>query len=129
MSESQEFEVGAVSWFDLTVENAGEVKAFYEAVVGWKSSDHDMGDYCDFSMETPEAGRTVAGVCHSRGANADLPPHWLVYVNVADVDAAAARCTEHGGAVRAGPRDMGENRVCVIQDPAGAVLALIGPAR
>jgi predicted enzyme related to lactoylglutathione lyase len=69
----------------------------------------------------------VAGVCHARGTNADLPPQWLVYVNVADVDQAVQKCTEMGGMVRVPPRDLGNYRFCVISDPAGAVLALISP--
>ena len=28
-------EIGSITWADLTVENANEVKTFYEKVVGW----------------------------------------------------------------------------------------------
>jgi predicted enzyme related to lactoylglutathione lyase len=69
----------------------------------------------------------VAGVCHARGANANLPAQWLVYVQVEDVEASARRAAELGGAVVDGPRGMGSLRFCVIRDPAGAVLALVGP--
>ena len=52
---------------------AGEVRGIYEAVVGWKSSGLDMGGYSDYVMSLPRGGRTVAGICHARGSNADLP--------------------------------------------------------
>lgn len=78
--------VGVISWFDLTVENADEVRDFYEKVVGWTSSQVEMGGYSDFNMETPEQ-KTVAGICHARGENADLPAQWMIYINVADLDA------------------------------------------
>lgn len=123
---TQQFEPGSVDWFDLTVEDAPAIRSFYESVVGWKGADHDMGGYADFDMRGPD-GKTVTGICHARGPNADLPPQWLLYVNVADVDAAARRCTELGGTVVAGPRAMGDRRMCVIRDPAGAVCALMGP--
>lgn len=45
-------------------------------------------------------------------------------LTVADVDAAAARCTELGGRVLVGPKGGGGGRYCVFQDPAGAVAAL-----
>lgn len=126
MSKETEFRPGAVEWFDLSVGDAPKVRAFYEAVVGWEGVDHEMDDYADFEMRRPD-GKAVTGICHARGPNADLPPQWLVYINVADVDAAAATCTERGGQVVAGPRAMGRRRFCVIRDPAGAVAALIGP--
>ncbi|MFB3107254.1 MAG: hypothetical protein ACE1ZA_20350, partial [Pseudomonadales bacterium] len=39
----------------------------------------------------------VAGICHARGSNANLPPQWLIYINVADVDKSVQRCVEMGG--------------------------------
>jgi hypothetical protein len=87
-----------------------------------------MGGYSDFSMMTPLSGKTVAGICYAQGVNADLPPQWLIYITVEDVDQSVARCIELGGKVITGPRELGEQgRFCVIQDPAGAVAALFAP--
>jgi predicted enzyme related to lactoylglutathione lyase len=123
-------EIGAVCWTDLTVPDAERVADFYRQVVGWTSTPCDMGRYRDFCMNTPTSGQTVAGVCHARGVNADLPPQWLIYIVVADVDASAAACQRLGGEVLAGPRELeGQGRFCVIRDPAGAVAALIAPKR
>lgn len=128
MSNSAKSEVGTITWTDLTVANAEAVRDFYSAVVGWKSSPVDMGGYNDYNMNTPESGKTAAGICHTRGVNAELPPQWLVYITVEDVDKSAARCVELGGKVIAGPKGMGgHGRYCVIQDPAGAVAALFTP--
>jgi predicted enzyme related to lactoylglutathione lyase len=65
----------------------------------------------------------VAGICHARGPNADLPPVWLVYTTVADLDAALA-AAERGGRVVAPARPVMGGRVAVIQDPAGAMMGL-----
>ena len=70
-------------------------------------------------------GRSVAGICHARGENASLPPAWLVYIVVADLDESMRRTTARGGKVLVPPKSMGaEARFCVIEDPAGAVAAL-----
>jgi predicted enzyme related to lactoylglutathione lyase len=116
--------VGAITWFDLTVKNAPKVRAFYEKVVGLKSAGLDMGGYEDFCLNTPAAGKTVAGICHARGENAALPPQWLIYITVADLDASVKRCRKLGGKVIFGPRALGGGRVAVIRDPAGAAAAL-----
>jgi predicted enzyme related to lactoylglutathione lyase len=84
----------------------------------------DMGDYIDFTMTPPGTKEAVAGVCHARGANADLPAQWLIYIAVEDLDQSLAACADLGGEILVPPRQMGEDRFGVIQDPAGAVCAL-----
>lgn len=119
--------VGSVLWFDLTVPNADEVRDFYAAVVGWKPEPLSMGDYDDYMMMSPEGGEAGnSGVCHARGENAELPPQWLAYVAVADLDQSISECLKHGGKVLAGPKgDVENGRYCVIQDPAGAVMSIM----
>lgn len=121
--------VGTIAWTDLTVDDAEAVRAFYEEVVGWNSDGVDMGGYEDFNMIAPGAGDSVAGVCHARASNADMPAAWMVYVIVADLDESMARCRELGGAVVVDAKDVGSmGRYCVIRDPAGAVMALFEAA-
>jgi predicted enzyme related to lactoylglutathione lyase len=127
---SEKASVGSIAWADLTVENAERIRDFYSAVVGWNASGVDMGGYDDFNMNVPGTGTPVAGVCHARGVNANLPPVWLIYVNVEDIEKSIASCVELGGQVISGPKVMGgQGRVCVIRDPAGATLALFEPTK
>ena len=115
---------GKIFWTDLTVPDAAQVRDFYSQVVGWKPEEVNMGGYSDYTMLIPGVGQPAAGICYARGSNADLPAQWLVYILVPDVEAAAERCRSAGGKVIVGPREMGDGRFCVIQDPAGAVAAL-----
>jgi uncharacterized protein len=117
--------VGRITWQDLTVPDVASVLDFYKEVVGWGAEGHDMGDYEDYCMQPAGTGETVAGICYARGTNANVPPQWLIYIQVADVEASAKRCLELGGKVIDGPRPMGRSNFCVVQDPAGAVCALI----
>lgn len=118
-------DVGTIGWLDLTVEDAPAVRQFYEDVVGWSSSGVDMKGYEDYTMIAPRGETAVAGVCHSRGANADIPPYWIVYLMVADLDQSIAAVQSGGGAVVSGPRSMGSTgRYCIIRDPAGAYVGL-----
>jgi len=115
---------GTIGWIDLTVTDADRLRQFYADVTGWSSSPVDMGGYADFNM-APPGGPPVAGVCHARGGNADLPSQWLIYIVVADLDASLRRAAELGGRVVTGPKNMGgHGRYAVVQDPAGAVAAL-----
>jgi len=122
-------DIGSITWFDLTVPNAEEVKSFYKEVVGWKSENVDMGKYNDFNMQSLDSGETKTGICHKRGGNVDFPSQWLIYITVKNVDESAKLCKENGGKVLVGPKEMsGYGRYCVVEDPAGAVCALYTPS-
>ena len=114
---------GAVAWVDLTVEDAERVRDFYKEVVGWEPSPVAMGGYDDFNMNFPGTSQPVAGVCHARGGNADLPPQWLIYVVVTDLAASAAAVERLGGRVL-----VRREAYCLIRDPAGAVMMIYQPA-
>ena len=121
-------EVGKIGWIDLTVGDAEEVSAFYRSVVGWKSEGVDMGGYQDFCMLSAEGG-AVAGVCHARGTNEGIPPQWLIYITVADLEASLERCRALGGEVVRAARGLGGmGRFAIVRDPAGAVCALFQKA-
>jgi predicted enzyme related to lactoylglutathione lyase len=128
MSEEHKMIVGTIGWHDLTVERAEKIRDFYEAVVGWRAEPVEMDGYDDYNMISTEAGAPVAGVCHARGVNADLPAQWMMYIIVADVEESISKCKELGGEIIAGPKSMGEARYCVVRDPAGAVCGLYQPA-
>ena len=121
--------IGAVTWFDLTVENADEIRDFYSAVIGWKAKNVSMGNYEDYSMNSPDNGDPMAGVCYARGENAHLPAAWMIYVNVADIEASTEKVVALGGKMIGEIRTMsGHGRYCAIEDPAGAVMTLFEPS-
>lgn len=119
--------VGKIGWIDMTVDDAPGVRDFYKAVVGWETDDVDMGGYSDYVMKMPVSGEGVAGVCHARGSNADLPSGWLIYIVVADVEASAAACTSSGGSIVVEPRGLAGGQFCVVADPGGSIAALYQP--
>jgi predicted enzyme related to lactoylglutathione lyase len=124
---SDTVEVGKIGWIDMSVGDADVVRDFYKAVVGWETEDVSMGDYSDYVMKMPGTGDGVAGVCHARGSNADLPSGWLIYIVVEDVENSAAACTANGGKIVLEPRGLAGGRFCVIEDPGGSVAALYQP--
>ncbi len=125
MTEKSNPQVGSISWFDLTVKDATGLRDFYCEVVGWGADALSMGEYDDYCMKEPASGNTVAGVCHAKGPNAKLPPQWLIYITVESVDKSIERCKALGGKLIDGPRMSGDKPFCVIQDPAGALAALV----
>ena len=116
--------IGTMAWLDLSVGNAENVKSFYEDVIGWKSESISMGDYDDYVMLEPINGEAVSGICHAQGVNKDLPPAWLPYFLVADIEASIAAVQAKGGALVTEVKSMGSDKYAVIKDPAGAACAI-----
>jgi predicted enzyme related to lactoylglutathione lyase len=121
---------GHIGWIDLTVADASTLRDFYQTVTGWEPAPVEMGGYQDFCMHPPGEAQPVAGICNARGPNADLPPVWMVYITVANLDESVARCLRLGGKLQRAVESMGNmGRFCVIADPAGAFCALFEPSK
>lgn len=120
-------DVGKIGWIDMTVENASDMRDFYASVVGLVPEDVSMSEYSDYNMTMPGNGEAVAGICHARGSNADLPSGWLIYFVVDDCEKSAKSCIDNGGSVVVEPRGLAGGHFCVIADPNGAVAALYQP--
>jgi predicted enzyme related to lactoylglutathione lyase len=86
----------------------------------------DAGErYADYNMLGGD-GTPAAGICHARGTNLGLPPVWMIYLPVGDLDESLRRVSEHGGEVIKAVRGSdGEYAYAAIQDPVGARLALV----
>src|SRR5207247_1819898 len=67
-----------------------------------------------------------AGLYEMQGTQFDgVPPHWLTYVAVEDVDASAQSGASLGGNVLMPPMDIPNvGRMAVLKDPQGAVFAI-----
>lgn len=127
MSDNQP-KIGTVSWFDLTVENADELRDFYSAVIGWIPEPLSMGEYNDYVMKSPDGNQAVAGVCHARGMNQGIPPQWILYFNVADLAKSVTEILKRGGKKLTEIKEyQGGAKYCFVQDPAGAAFALFQP--
>jgi predicted enzyme related to lactoylglutathione lyase len=116
---------GAFCWVELGTNDAAGAKKFYTELLGWQLKEGDVSPMA--YTEIVVAGKHVGGIYQSGPEyGGDMPPMWMPYVAVDDVDAAAQRVKELGGKVRVPPMDIPHvGRFCVITDPQGASLSLI----
>jgi predicted enzyme related to lactoylglutathione lyase len=118
--------LGRFAWFDLTVPEAGDLRDFYAAVLGWQAAEHQMDGYADYMMQTPD-GTTVAGNCHAKGVNDKLPVCWTPYVTVASVPEALQAAKAKGATIVDDRKSDDGQHFAVIKDPAGAHFAVFQP--
>lgn len=130
MASQHGVEHGQWFWHELATPDPDGAAAFYKAVLGWESGrDDTMPNAVDYRLFKQD-GANAGGVMPMKGPMwAGIAPHWLIYIAVADVDAAKAAVEANGGTVKYGPFDApGVGRMLVCQDPAGAHFALCEPA-
>jgi len=116
---------GRFVWYELATTDFEAAKAFYTDVVGWGAHDASMPGRA-YSLFTA-GGASVSGLMplSEDARKMGLRPSWLGYVAVDDVDAAAERIKELGGAVHVPPTDIPNiSRFSVAVDPQMATIAL-----
>jgi len=116
---------GRFFWNELHTTDAAKALAFYAKVIGFSSRAMDMGPGGTYHiLEKNGVGRGGATSQLAPG----VPPHWLPYVFVDDADATIAKAKKLGATIQFGPEDIpGVGRFGVLQDPTGAVLAVMKP--
>jgi predicted enzyme related to lactoylglutathione lyase len=126
MAEEPCSAVGTICWNELMTRDVEAAKRFYGDLVGWKFEEMNAGGMRYVTFGPPGAPRSVGGMMEMKGPQFEhVPPHWMSYIYVNDVDDRARRCKELGGEIKHPPTDIPDiGRFCVIQDPTGAVVAL-----
>ena len=107
-------------WFELHTKDYEGAVAYYRDVFRWDT--HTAADEPGFRYTTYGSGdHQRAGIMDAAAFLSDeVPSHWVVYVTVADADAAVARTVELGGSVIAAAEDTPYGRIATLADSTGA---------
>jgi len=131
MTNIEKHPAGSFCWIELGTTDQAAAKAFYAALYGWTPNDMPMGPsgtYTIFRLN----GRDAAAGYQLNPAQLEqhVPPHWMLYIQVENVDASTAKVAELGGKVIMGPFDVFDaGRMSVNQDPTGAYFCLWQPQK
>ncbi len=119
---------GSFCWTEIASNDADKCTAFYNAIFGWQFKGGDANnpgmDYREFTTggENPVGG--LYQINPAWFGDNPPPPHFMTYVAVDDVDENAKLAVELGATIIRGPMDIPNvGRMCVIQDPTGAMMS------
>ncbi len=127
MSDNK-MKAGEFCWNELMTFDTKKAKEFYTSLLGWSSQDHQLGPmtYTMFSNGGEKgAGGMMQIPADKKGM---VPPHWMSYIGVDNLDATIKKAQSLGGKVTVPTTtvpDMG--RFVIIQDPTGAHIAFWEP--
>jgi predicted enzyme related to lactoylglutathione lyase len=121
---------GKIVWHDLLTNDPAASKRFYGELFGWEFE--SVGSFAGMSSDSAYTlirhnGRLIGGMIDTNALNnrTDIS-QWVIVMSVEDVDAAAESFVDNGGSILTPPTDLQRRgRIAVVQDPAGALLALL----
>lgn len=119
---------GHGGWHELHTRDWKAALKFYGGQFGWGTAQAmDMGPAGTYLMFNTGSGDAIGGIMDDRET---ARPHWLIYFNVDDIDAAKARVKTAGGEVLAEPHEVpGGSWIIRARDAQGAAFALVGPRK
>ena len=118
--------LGRVMWPELATNDPAGAAAFYTRLFGWKTKP-ETGIADRQYTEWVNGGSSIGGLLPMKGDEwKGVPPHWTIYITVADCDERTARAGQLGGKVCVPPTDIPNvGRFSVIADAQGASFAII----
>jgi uncharacterized protein len=115
-------EKGTLCWADLLTPDPEAATRFYSQLFGWKleKGKDDSSGY----LHIKNGDQFIGGVPPVQHRDANAPPHWLAYFEIANCDSTTATATQLGARAYVEPMTI-ENvgRWSVLADPQGAVFA------
>ena len=119
-------ENAAFTWNELYTSDLEASARFYGAIFGYEYDDLPElpGGYKLMKV----GGTVVGGMFQLTAEMGDVPPQWMTYFQLDDVDAGFERVRELGGEVVMEPRDSPYGRWAPVRDPQGGTFALIRSA-
>jgi predicted enzyme related to lactoylglutathione lyase len=118
-------ENGTLCWADLSTSDPDRAKQFYEGLFGWKIGPEQQ--YPQDYLVIKNGEKSIGGMPPAAYQNPQVPPHWMLFFQVADADGLAAKAKDLGGTVHLAPMSMGGVRLSVLADPQGAAFSVIQP--
>lgn len=107
---------------ELTTHDLAAAKKFYAALFGWRLRDEPMGTGGTYTMI--DVGDGVGGGMMT-APDAGIPPHWLPYVAVDDLEVSTRRAKELGATTIMENIPVADyGKFTIFKDPTGAVIAM-----
>lgn len=117
---------GNPCWYELTTNDVAAAGRFYAEIFGWSIADAGVEGF-NYSLAKLQ-DEMVAGLTTAPPDAGEVPPSWLSYFAVDNVDDSAQRVAQLGGAVLVEPADIpGTGRYAIVADPQGAAFGLLQP--
>ncbi len=118
---------GDFCWNELMTPDVEKAKSFYQALFNWEYRESET---CSENNQKYTMIKTPSGDCGGiietpADKQGQIPPHWMSYVSVDNIDETLTKATSLGATVKVPSTDIGDlGRFAILTDPTGAHIAL-----
>ncbi len=118
---------GMFSWHELNTTDYEKAWTFYQALFDWEpTTSMDMGPMGTYWMyqDKSSGGNSIGGMCNVAKVQ-NIPPSWLYYITVDNVDTTIERIKSKNGKILNGPMEVpGGGKIAQCVDPQGVAFAI-----
>lgn len=110
-------------WNELCTRNIDQAAEFFTQMFGWEYAEYpsQVGKY----YVVRHRGEECSGLLQMDQRWGEMPPNWLIYFAVRNVDITVDQVRQLGGYVLVHPFDIEEGRLAVVADNQGAMFDLV----
>ena len=120
------YQTGEFCWSELATTDVGKAKDFYGKVFGWQFKEIKTDDMTYTMIKSQKGTQEFAGIWQIPSDQQEhIPPHWMAYILVENVQDTLAESMKHGAKEMKGVTHVGDmGKFAIICDPTGAHIAL-----
>ncbi len=118
---------GSVCWSECVTNDVEAAKAHYAAICGWTYTEQPMEGFA-YTLAMA-GGAPVCGIMPLAAIDAPgVEPHWMTYLEVADIAEAVAAAERTGGTIIRPPFEVADvGTIAIVEEPGGSVAGLMQP--
>lgn len=128
MAEMIQPKHGELCWRELTTQNVGAAKDFYQGLFGWNLAKSNVSpvDYTEIHVGEKAVGGMMQIDKNWGEGWENIPAHWMTYIAVDSCDETLEKIKANGGNICVPAFDAPNvGRMAVVNDPSGATFSVI----
>lgn len=120
-------EHGALTWNELLTNDVAKAKAFYTALIGYRTEAMPMEGGAEYTLfKDPADATSRAGMMAIRPDMGPMPPNWTTYFQTSDIRKTVKQARDLGATVHMDVTPIPQvGEFAVLSDPQGAAFCLL----
>ena len=117
---------GSMVWNEFYTRDLETTQNFYSTVFGWEWSSMPIPQGGEYHLANLGDFQVAGGLVMDENWG-EIPPHWMIYIQVEDADRAAGKVTSLGGDVCVPVTEIAVGRFAVVNDDQRGTFTIFEP--
>lgn len=114
---------GSFCWNELATRDSEAAKGFFANLLGWEYEDNPASPAPYAIIKNNDV--QIGGIMQMDEQWGNIPPHWMTYFSVVDIDESVGTLKNLGGKVHVPTFEIPVGRMSIVADPQGGTFTMI----